>query len=92
MSLLGSVYPTSQAAYTGSNVRIVCYSIGVVQWIKNDLPSKNLMVERNALMIRNVTDNDSGIYTCRGYDHFGAVFTAESELVIGGRTTTKTNP
>ena len=89
--LIGSVYPTRQVAYTGSNTRIYCCSTGIVKWTTNKLSSRQLVVERNTLMLQNVSDNDIGIYTCQGYDGFGVPFIVESELAVGGTVNVAVN-
>jgi len=62
---IGTVYPEYQVASIGSNITINCESVTPVKWKKGDffLQTVNIF---NSLIIAEVTDDDSGLYTCYG--------------------------
>ena len=83
---LGSVYPTSQAVYAGSNVVIICNSKTTPKWSKVREENWNFSVMGNNLVLIDVKEKDNGYYICQGTrDSETDVFKARSELLVGGK-------
>ena len=90
MSQTGTVRPAIQLAYEGSPVSISCYSKSPIIWTKNGIVVAAHLVIINDLIINNVKQSDSGIYTCTGYIDMESKdwFSADSSLLVGSKFVT----
>ncbi len=78
----GIVVPHTLVAYVGDGVGMSCISFDVPVWIKEG--EKNQYFNRT-LIIKNVNEDDSGVYICRGtLNREREVFTTSSKLFVGG--------
>ena len=70
----------------GEDTRFECESHTQVIWHYNDghIP-KNAKYHKNILVIKRVTLENSGHYTCRGVTETNQIFFAESELEVMGK-------
>jgi len=77
------IYPRTQLSYKGSTVFITCYSRVKPKWTKNGWP---LPEEGKILKFVDVSEERSGIYTCKGTsaNSTSKKFIANSELLVGG--------
>jgi len=84
---LGKVYPNYQVLKTGGELVITCGSVSTAKWYKNGnfLPVVSFLI--NVLRINQVTDSDSGEYTCQG--HRDAImnlpFEAVAKVLVVGK-------
>ena len=79
----GTIFPESQAAYIGSQARIVCFSILKPRFTKNGGKIiKNIQID-NSLVFNKVKKKDGGFYTCNGTKSDGN-FSVTSKLYVGG--------
>ncbi len=79
---MGFTVPQTTVAYTGHRAEMFCNSYEVPQWTKkgevNHLFNHTLIIEK-------LTEEDSGVYICRGtLNEEGQPFVASSELFVGG--------
>ena len=79
--------PTGQVAYTRTATTITCYSARPVTWRKGDMPLINnvAVAQNNTLIFQSLQESDSGVYTCQGSLGSGLIFSADSELLVGGK-------
>lgn len=79
-----SINPTSSAVTVGDSTEIHCRSDGFIQWSKDGVSI--LMGYRvTVLQLHNVSEDDSGIYQCRGRTRLARKpFKASSEILVGG--------
>ena len=88
----GTISPSHQAVYEGSNVFIICNSSKKTTWTKNKkkIRNRHSVVNNTIFMLYNVLEEDSGIYTCHGTFSKAKKknsFKANSELLVGGNFT-----
>lgn len=103
---LSRIYPVRQVAYKGSTVLISCISIAKPKWTFENFPLENYEIHKQAMrdnqnekkytvILHNVTEKNSGEYTCHGkYIHTyfqksisrsrNASFKGASILSVGG--------
>ena len=80
----GTVKPESQLAYEGSIVYITCFSLFSPMWSRN---GKTIDSAKSQLLIlHDVTEEDTGVYTCDGVRSGREKFTAASVLYVGGKS------
>lgn len=82
----GTLYPKRQAVYTGSDVRIYCYSLTNTTWTKDGHPLSGYIQLYDSIMLPSVQLNNSGIYKCYGTydDKQNNLFISTAELLVGG--------
>ena len=83
-----TIYPSKQIIYVGSNTSITCVSTTWPRWMKHGkfivYPTVIFMPYHYSLIIPNVTEDDSGIYTCIGKKPTGFIFERSATLYVGG--------
>ena len=78
----------SQAVHEGTDVNIYCKSITKALWYHNNEILKKKMNNQflnNGIVLRNVQQEDVGIYKCVGRGPGGIVFSRSSKLSIVGK-------
>ena len=81
--IYGTISPESQAAYIGSQARIICFSITEPTFTKNGGKIIKKIQLYNYLVFNKVSKTDGGSYTCHGTKSDGN-FSVTSKLYVGG--------
>ena len=87
MSLYGTVIPHVVVMYEGSSTQFMCISTTLPIWCKNQMPlllGAQIQQMFNVLVLTNVTDKNSGTYTCTGTVQNNSSFLGNIELRVGG--------
>ena len=86
MSNYGNITPMHRAVYVGQTLNLRCHSKNIPTWIKQggNIRLSHIIIY-NTLCLMNVTEEDSGIYTCQGTGFHDLPFEAQSELLVGGK-------
>ena len=78
------ISPSLSLLHTESSQIVICSSDTSVIWSKNGRNiSNNHVLYLNILLLTNVTESDSGNYTCQG-TQFNKSFEAHAEVIVGG--------
>ena len=81
-----AVYPKSQVAYVGNTVSIFCNTTRGIEWRKNGkILDKPLVFYENVVVLIDVTEKDTGTYSCQGHNSNNILHTAYSELLVGSK-------
>ena len=85
MKDLGTVHPKHQVVPIGEDTLVSCFSAVEPRWVKNGRILRVITLF-NTLKFTNITEEDGGVYTCRGYlDERGTrEFEAKANLLVGG--------
>ena len=70
-------------AYEGSTVTISCFTDSKPTWYKDYVPIDLSLYRVNFIILRDISDKDSGKYVCEGSNDEG-LFRSISTLFIGG--------
>ena len=80
----GHTYPTKIPAYVGSTVRIKCHSFKKPVWLKVNGFLNQPDIFTATLVLRKVTEEDTGTYACKGTINKTTPFMATSDVYVGG--------
>ena len=83
---VGTIFPKLQLKYIGENAIFQCLSHGMPKWIKDGKVIPSVYHNPFVLIIRHVTEYNTGFYTCSGTYQDGIQFQARSRLVVGSKS------
>ena len=83
---IGEINPSSQIAYTGTEVVISCTSSTLPVWTKKDGVIRSTLTRTPILVLGHVTERDTGTYICNGKYENGYIFKKTSDIFVGGKT------
>ena len=84
---IGDVRPKVQAVFSGDSTLIECHSYTPVTWTRNGIliKSESEVSIDHHLEFENVTEKESGNYSCRGTRNiYGDSFEATAVILVGG--------
>jgi len=84
-SQYGAIIPENQIAYINTTVKFFCYSVTLPTWYKRIIIRKKIVSRDAVLVLRNVTELDTGVYICEGRFQNRTKFNVKSELNVGGK-------
>lgn len=80
----GTILPAYKIAYSNTNVSITCKSSGPTTWYKDGELDLRLDILGSDLVIRNISEDFTGDYTCKGSLPNGDPFGVTATILVGG--------
>jgi len=79
--MLGHTRPKKVVLTPGQNLKLSCFSIGTVLWLRDNI----LLFEGHNLLVSNIKKTQSGSYVCHGKKLNGKPFTSRTLVRVNGK-------